>query len=345
MPPRGRPRTKPSNLPPSVYSSHGAYYHVIKGVWHPLGRDLSAALAEYGRRIATTPTAEGQLNRLIDNAFDKMKTRKTRPLAKNTVKLYTRAAKTLKHLLRKFSKPEQVKQRDAAMVKALLAPKPTMANHVISFGRSVFADFVEQQLCDSNPFIGIKRHAVESRTRLITADEWATIYEKAAPRLQCMMDGMRLTSQRVMDVVTLDERDILDDGPGIRFTQEKTGKKIIVEWTPELRAWVAHCRALHKKVVKVDFSDPTRARPLFRGKHGRCPSYKTVYIQWRQACDLAGVMPTQMRDIRAYSATTAEEQGIDPQQLLGHTDAATTRIYLRNRAHKLVKGPQFGGGA
>lgn len=340
MPPRGRPRTKPSNLPPSVCSSHGAFYHIVKGVWHPLGRGLSTALAEYGRRVAPG-VAEGQLNKLIEIAFTNMKARKVRPLAANTIKSYTRAAATLKHLLRKFSKPDQIKQKDAAMVKKLLSPTPTMANHVLSFARSVFADFVEDQLCDSNPFLGIKRHNTESRDRLITADEWALIYKHAAPRLQCMMDGMRLTDQRVMDVVTLDERAIADNGPGIAFIQKKTNKKLIVEWNHELREWVARCRSLHKKVVKVDFADPTRARPLFRGKHGGCPGYRTVYVQWCAACKLAGVVPTQMRDIRAYSATEAEEQGLDAQAILGHTDGATTRIYLRGRKPKLVKGPQF----
>lgn len=337
--PRGRPRLHASNLPPSVYKSHGAYYHVVKGAWHPLGRELETALAEYARRVS--PTTEHQLDVLIDASFKRMRERKVKPLRPNTVKLYTRAAKMLKHLLRKFARPDQVKQKDAAMVKLLLAPKPMMANHVISFGRSVFADFVEQQLVDNNPFQGIKRHDYTPRKRLITAEQWSAIYKVAVPRLQCMMDGMRLTDQRVMDVVTLDERAIHDDGPGIEFTQEKTGKKLIVEWNPELREWVARCRSLHKKVVKVDFTDPSRARPLFRGKHGRCPSYRTVYIQWRAACELAGVEPTQMRDIRAYSATVAEEQGLNPQELLGHTERQTTSIYLRNRKAKLVKGPQF----
>lgn len=337
--PRGRPRTGNSTLPPSYYRSHGAVYHVLKGVWRRVGTEDADAHRDYADRISNP--AEGELNPLIDAAFDKMKARKTRPLKPNTVKLYTRAAKILKRLLRQFTNPAQVMQKHAAMVKSLLSPTPTMANHVISFARSVFADIVEKQLCDSNPFLGIKRHDVEGRKRLITAGEWAKIYEKAVPRLKCMMDGMRLTDQRVMDVVTIDERDILDAGQGIQFKQEKSGKKLIVEWNPELRDWVARCRSLRKTVIKVDFSDPDRARPLFRGKHGKCPGYRTVYVQWRAACKLADVEPTQMRDIRAYSATEAEEQGLDPQLILGHTDAATTRIYLRGRKAKLVKGPQF----
>jgi integrase len=37
-------------------------------------------------------------------------------------------------------------------------------------------------------------------------------------------------------------------------------------------------------------------------------------------------------DIRAAAATEAQRQGQDPQALLGHQDAATTRRYLRDKA-------------
>src|SRR4051812_10527879 len=129
----GRPRRHKSNLPPSVFKSHGAYYHVVKNVWHPLGRDLSGALAEYGRRV--TPQPEGELNALLDAVFARLKARPVDPWASNTISQYTLALAKLKHLLRRFSRPEQVKQRDAAQVKVLLAPTPNWANRVISLAR------------------------------------------------------------------------------------------------------------------------------------------------------------------------------------------------------------------
>lgn len=336
----GRPRKHPSKLPPSVFSSHGGYYHVVKGVWHPLGRNLPTALEEYGRRISVQP--EGALDALIDEAFARMKRRKVKPLKPNTVAQYTIAARKLKHLLRKFGAPEQVKPKDVAMVKRLLAQTPNMANRILSFGRSVWADLVEEQLIDSNPFIGIRRHEEATRDRLYTEAEWDAIYGKAGERLQCIMDGLYLTDRRIGDVLKIDERDILDDGPGIYFEQQKTGKEIIVAWNPQLREWVARCRAMRDgKVVRVNFEDKTRPRPLFRNRLGRAPDYRTVADQWRATCKAAGVEDAHLHDVRAMSATHAKRQGLDPQKLLDHEDHATTKIYLRGREIPVVVGPQM----
>lgn len=334
--PRGRPRTKNSNLPPSVYNSHGAYYHIVKGVWHPLGRNLPAALEEYGRRVSPG-VKEGELNPLIDAAFSRMKTRKTDPLADNTIKQYTIASSKLKHLLRKFSRPEQVKQKDAAMVKVLLAATPNMANRVLSFARQIFGEFVEHQLIDSNPFLGVKRHAENKRTRLIKWQEWWDIRAISPRRLQLVMDGLYLTDQRIDDVLDIDERDGWEQG--IYFKQGKTGKELIVAWNDDLRRWWDECRALHGKVVKVDFEVKDRPRPLFRSRHGTRPAYRTVYDQWVLAVKRANVEDCNLHDNRAFSATEAGRQGLDPQKLLGHTDPRTTKIYLRDREIDVVHGP------
>jgi hypothetical protein len=257
----GRPRKHKSNLPPSVFKSHGAYYHVVNGMWHPLGKSLPDALAEYGRRVQ--PVEEGQLNALIEAAFTRMKKRKTNPLAANTVKQYTIASKKLKHLLRKFSSPQQVKQKDAAQVKMLLAPTPNMANRVLAFGRQVFADLVEQQVIDSNPFLGVRRHTEAKRDRLYSWEESAAIYAKAGARLQVIMDLLFLTDQRIGDVLKIDLRE----------------------------------------------------------------------------CEGAGVMDAHMHDGRAFSATEAKRQGLDPQKTLGHDDPRTTKIYLRGKEVEVVYGP------
>lgn len=330
---------KPSKLPPCVYKSHGAYFHVVRGKWHPLGRDLPKALAEYARRIEQVSTVEGQLDPLINSAFDRMKKRKVDPLAENTIKQYEIASKKLKHLLRKFSTPDQVKQKDAAMVKKLLAPTPNMANRVLSFGRQIFADFVEDQLIDSNPFLGIQRHKEARRTRLIEWAEWERIYAVAGTRLRAIMDMLFLTDQRIDDVLNIDERDLLEEG--VYFRQSKTGKELIVAWNPDLRATVDRAKGLHGKVVRVAFEIKDRPRPLFRTRLGKRPAYKTVYDQWVRACEVAKVDDCNLHDNRAFSATEAKRQGLDPQKLLGHDSERNTRIYLRGREVEVVQGPSM----
>ena len=48
-----------------------------------------------------------------------------------------------------------------------------------------------------------------------------------------------------------------------------------------------------------------------------------------------------IHDGRAFSATEAKRQGKDAQKLLNHTDASTTRIYLRGREIEVVDGPRI----
>lgn len=199
------------------------------------------------------------------------------------------------------------------------------------------AGLVEEELVESNPFLGVRRHPTSKRTRLITWEEWDRIYAKAGERLQCVMQGLYLTDQRIGDVLKIDERDLLEQG--IYVKQQKTGKELIVKWNDDLRAWVARCRGLHGKVVKVAFDDPKRPRPLFRTNRGRRPAYVTIYRAWVRAVADAGVEDCNLHDNRAFSATEAKRQGLDPQKLLGHDEARTTKIYLRDRMVEVVEGP------
>lgn len=41
------------------------------------------------------------------------------------------------------------------------------------------------------------------------------------------------------------------------------------------------------------------------------------------------------------AASDAKAQGLDSQGLLGHTDARTTRIYLRDKLVPVVQGPRM----
>ncbi len=338
MPPlRGRPRMRKSVLPSSVYESHGAYYHVVRGVWHPLGRDLATALAEYAARVSAVP--EGRLDGMIDAAFLRMKRRKANPLAAATIKAYEVACAKLKHLLRKGNSLDQVKGRDVARIKELLGDHPPMANRVLVFGRLIWNDFLENQLIDSNPFVGIKRYPSSKRTRLIKPAEWIAIYAKAGARLQCIMDLLVLTGQRISDVLGIDERDLLEDG--IYFKQTKTRKELIVAWNGELREAVARSRALHGKVLKMDFTVEGKPRPLFRSNRGRKPNYRTIYWNWTTAVKAAGVEHCTLHDNRAVAATEAKRQGLDATKLLGHESASTTKTYLRGREVEIVIGPKM----
>ena len=312
-----RPRKKDRHLPACVYQRHGAYYLVKRGKWTHLGADLGRALQEYAR----LQTHSSGMAELIEAALPHI-TRGKKPA---TVDQYTVAARKLQKILAEFA-PEQVLPKHVAQMKRGLADTPNMANRCLSVLRLVFDYALEEQLVDSNPCAGIKRLPEKARERLIEQGEFQRIRDKAAPRLQTIMDICFLTGQRLMDVVKLHRSALKDEG--IYFQQDKTDAKVLVRWTPELR-------------VAVD-SIPKTAVFLFSTRRGGPPSYMTIRDQWKRACKAAGISDTQMRDIRAMSATEAKRQGKNATVLLGHASEQMTRRYLRGRDATQADGPSFG---
>ena len=318
-----RPRTRDRHLPPCVYLRHGAFWLVKRGKWSRLGADLSSALAEYARRVSGPAT--GSMPGLITEAIAALPN-----LAASTRKQYDLAGRMLAETFAEFS-PEQVEQRHIAQFRQALADTPNMANRCLSVLRQVFTYAVERQLVASNPAIGIKPYREAKRGRLLALAEFDAIRAQAGPRLQCLLDLLALTGQRVGDVLTL-RRDALRED-GIYFRQQKTGAQLVVRWTPELRAAVERAKTLHGNV---------RAFTLLHGRTGKAPDYRTVRDQFALACTRAKVDDARLHDLRAMSATMANAQGLNPQDLLGHTSQAQTTRYLRDRTVPVVDGPSIG---
>ena len=318
-----RPRKKDRHLPPCVHFRHGAFYLVKNGKWTHLGADLSQALAEYGRRIAAP---KGGMVALIDAALADASPH----LAKSTRDQYRIAAGKLKHMFADLT-PQAVTSRHVVQMRRMLRDTPNMANRCLSVLRTVFDYALEEQLVDFNPATGVKRLHEHTRDRLIRFEEFTSIYEKAGPRLRIIMAMLYLTGQRVMDVMQIKLTDLLDEG--IAFKQQKTGARLVVRWTLELKTTVADALAL-RTIAKA----PT----LIHNRRGKAPDYSTVKLQWNQACAAAGVKDADMRDIRAMSGTATDDQGKNATGLLGHATPAMTKRYLRGRKVPHVDGPSFG---
>jgi integrase len=318
-----RPRKNDTHLPRSVYLKHGAYWHVRSGRWTRLGTTLKDALIAYAR-MHDTP--RGGMPNLIDTVLEHIRPN----LSKATIAQYDTAARKLKKMLQQFA-PDQVRPKHVAAIKVALAPTPNMANRCLSLLRQVFAWALEQQLVESNPAVGIKRHLEAKRGRLIGMDEYARVYAKAGPRLQIIMDLCIRTGQRISDVLRIRRADLTEEG--LRFVQQKTGAKLVVPWTPELRAVVDRAKVLNGNI---------RALTLLHNRRGKTPDYRTVKLQWDTACTAAGVTDAHLHDLRALALMHARRQGLEATRLAGHSSPGQTERYLRDRDEPLASGPSFG---
>lgn len=318
-----RPRKHNRNLPPCVYLRHGAYYLVKSGKWTRLSADLPAALVEYAR---LNQQPKGGMAELIDEAMPHILKGK----ADATVKQYKAAAKKLQEILAEFA-PTQVTPRHVAQIRRSMASSYAIANRSITVLRMVFDYALEEQIVNSNPCVGIKRIAQNSRTRRITPSEFNAIRDKAKPLLKVVMDLCYLTGQRIGDVLSIRRSDLREDG--IYIEQQKTKARLMVAWTHELRQAVETAKALHGQVAGLY---------LLKGVRTQAPTYHMIWKQWTKACEDAKVEDANIHDLRAMSGTDAEAQGHDPQKLLGHTDRKMTQRYLRDKTVPVVDGPSFG---
>lgn len=324
-----RPRKTDKHLPPCVHYRHGAYYYVKKGRWTRLGATLTESLIEYSR-IVGTPS--GGMPDLIERAYKAACSDKERDLSDSTKRQYKYMAERLKTIFSQFE-PAQVKPKHVAQMRAKFHDKPNMGNQLASFLKVVFDYALRWGEADSNPAIGSKRQTEGKRDRYLTDAEYQAIRAHAEPRMRLIMDVCYLTGQRIADVLKIRLGDITADG--IAFTQQKTGKRLVVAWSPELRATVDAAKELTRgRIIK-----PTT---LFCTKGGTAPGYHYVRKQWEKACKRAGVINANLHDLRAKAGTEAMRQGLDPTALLGHSDKKQTETYLRDRQTPVVTGPSFG---
>ncbi len=313
-----RPRKKDRHLPKCVYHRHGAYWLVKNGKWTRLGKTLPRDLDQ---RLRLPRTALGEL---IDAALAAI----APALSASTRNNYRTAAQKLKDAFAEFE-PGQIQPADVWEFRDGNAHTPNMTNRCLSLFLQVMNFAVRRRLIEHNPVIGVAKHPERQRDRLLTVAEYEAIYAHAGGRLQCVMDLLYLTGQRVNDVLKLKRSDITADG--IYFQQQKTGKKLMVQWSDELRAAVDRAKALHD----------IPAITLFQGRRRKAPDYRSVKLQWDNACALAGVQDAQLRDLRAMSLTEANDEGKDSTALAGHHSPAMTARYLRRKKIAKVDGPRF----
>lgn len=317
-----RPRKKDRHLPACMYQKHGAYYLVKKGKWTRLDTDYQAALLAYAKHMMSP--AQGGMAELIDKVF----THHTPGLAPNTVEQYRIAADRLKAMMAEFE-PDQVLPKHVAAIKVSLASTPNMCNRILSFLRIVFQYALEWQLVDSNPCVGIRRHAEKRRQRYITDEEFQALMAECSDYMRGIFEMAYLTGQRISDVLAIRLSDITDQG--IEFTQQKTGAKLIVMMTPDIKSVIERAKAVPRKV---------RGLTLFCSRSGGKPvSYHTVKTMFARIRNSAGVSDVTIHDIRAKSLTDADGEGKDAQKLGGHSDARMTKRYIRGRKHAIAHAP------
>lgn len=315
----GRKRTKFHTLPPRMHLKGGTYYHVSTDIprkWTRLHRELAIAKRLWAE-------IEGEQPDPMDCTFRAVAARYWREI------IPTKAPQTQRDNEKELDRLEAVfgtMPIDAIKphhIRRYLDERGKTARVRANREKALFSHVFNQARAwgytdAPNPCAGIKGHKEAGRDRYVEDSEFRAVWTKAHYTVQDAMDLAYLTGQRPADVLKLNRSDIRD--AALWFTQNKTGKKLRIEITGELKTALDRILSRQHRITSI---------ALIQNDDGSRLSYAALRSRFDKARTLAGVS-FQFRDIRAKAATDTDSLA-HAQKLLGHKTRAMTEKYTRDR--------------
>lgn len=324
-----------STLPERVYFKHGAYYYVTpKKKWIHLGRTEETALAEY-TRIASASAVLSTMGQVFDKYLLEVVPQKAERTQADNMK-------ELANLRAVFGamRPTDVKPRHVAQYLSARKAK-VRGNREVALLSHVFKKALNWGVVEMNPCHGIERNEEAPRDRLVTDQELMTFKTYCPIWLQNYLDLKYLTGLRQGDLLRLTKSSVTERGLELQIRKSGRGvqrrgmSRIIFTLTPDLEQVLSACTSCQPPSDSMAVTPS--ANTIFLTQRGTPYSTSSFASAWRRAWSRLRADGVQLEyfrehDIRAKTATDAQDLGQDATALLGHTDKKTTRAYLRGRA-------------
>lgn len=320
----GRKRRKDRHLPERMYLRSGSYYFVDYGsnAWTNLGRDYVQAMAEYARirgPNGVMQTMHDVFNRYLEEIAPTK--------AKRT---YDDNLKEAKYLRAAFGKmaPESIKPRAIyTYLDERGKASQTRANREVALLSHVFTKAIRWGLVDRNPCQGVERFREKPRQRYVEDWEYRAFKSFAGDLIAAYLDFKLLTGLRKSDILRMSLSQIQDDG--IHVTVSKTGKRMVIEWSPALKLAIDQIRRLPR---------PIRGMHLFCTRRGRPYSVSGFSSIWQRKMVQAlanGIVKERFTDHDIRRKTGSDAELDHAVQLLGHEDAGVTKRHYRAKPEKV----------
>lgn len=236
-----RPRLADTHLPKYVRVEYGSYwYRPPKGKAVKIGPEGQEHLVWRFMLDKSEPTPNSDLETLGD-CFDRYLKEVLPTLGVRTQKDYSRHIAILRKVFGHM-RPDEVRPRDIGAF--LDRPKGKIqANRQVAVLSAIYSKMVGRwYVAEKNPCLKVERNDSKKRTRYVSDAEYYAVYCIARPRVQIAMDLALLTGQRQGDLLSLPFSNVSEEG--ILFKQGKTGKRLLVEMSPSLKAVVERARNL-----------------------------------------------------------------------------------------------------
>jgi integrase len=339
-----RERSKENKgLPPRWRVVRGVYYYQVpeeqRTRWDGkttfrLGDNLDEAYAVWARRIETIRNAKN-IGELFDRYLIEVVPKKAPRTRVENTRAILRLRKVFGAMILDDLRPSQIYMYVSDSKNRL------QARREVRVFSHVFTKAVEWGLIDRHPFKGeVRLEGVDPRTRYVEDwefEECLTLDSKrkkgSVLMIQAYLRMKLLTGLRLGDLLRLKMEALRDDGIHVqpRKTAHTTGKRLIIEWSPALRAAVDMARESRPFEGGDYLFCNRRGECYFDDEKDTCSGWNSM---WQRFMDRV-LDETKVKerftehDIRAKAASDAETLE-HAQKLLAHADSKITdRVYRR----------------
>jgi integrase len=314
----GRLRKCDKHLPQRMYHQHGSYYYVDHAAkWINLGRSYPDAL----RKLAVLIGDAGSLN-TMNGVFDRYALEVIPTKAPRTQLDYRKQLPLLRAVFgevppREISATHVFEYRNTRGQQSVV-----QANREKSLLSSVMTKAVEWGAVSQNPCKQVPRLAEKKRERYITDTEFSSVHALATPMIQIAMDLALLTGLRQGDLLGLEKRHVTEEG--IDIVTAKTNKRLIIEWSAELRAVIDRAFGISPRVRQFVICN-------LQGKRYTSDGFRTMWDRLiRKAAETKMIASRfTFHDIRAKSLS--DDSAAAATIRSGHSDPKVTNSIYRRK--------------
>ena len=195
-----------------------------------------------------------------------------------------------------------------------------------------FTKAIEWGLCENHPIKGkVRKFSTPPRRRYVEDWEIVEVLKVASPFIRSYIRLKLLTGLRRGDMLSIKMSDLKEEGIHVtpRKTANGSGKRLIIEWSDELRGAIEEIKALRKKIYSIWLFHTNRGQPYIK-EDATANGFDSI---WKRFMNKA-IEKTALKerftehDLRAKVASDAGAE--HARLLLGHANIEITeRIYRR----------------
>lgn len=328
-----------TGLPKRCYEKHGAFYFVDRSnKWHRLC-SVADGLPEAYRalaRLIDRIDSPGQMPHAVQTWIDKQRHKWAPSTRKDREAIGLLISKGFAQF-----HASDVTTPDVDKFLSKWASKPRYYNVIKGVLSQVLRHAAVQGWREGhNPCDNISGQATPGRKRVVSDAEIVAMRAALSAAtystgMLAVLDLALLTGQRIGDIIALRWQDVRDDG--LHITQAKTGARLVVGWSADLRRAIERCAPKDARIGHV-----------IKTRTGSAYTYWGVKSAWERALIRASIEDLHIHDLRGRAGVDKRDaEGIEAAQaMLGHGSVRMTEHYTegktikRTRANKLPKAPK-----